>query len=361
MGFMDLFRRQREVGDHPPSETRAVQPGYTAALMAAREAWISGGSGLAELTGAVQASVSLWESGLSLADVTGTDLLDRRSMAICARALALRGECLFLIRGDRLVPCTDWDLSTRYGQPRAYRVGLPEIGGGRSETVLAGEVLHFRIGCDAVTPWAGSAPLARAKLSASLLQEITEALRDVFRDAPIGSQIIPVPEGSTEDMDAMRRSFRGNRGSALVIEGVAQATAAGMNPNLGQSPDQLSPQIDKTLADKLLTEAKGEVYSVFGILPGLMNESTTGPLVREAQRHLAQLVLQPVANLMAEEAGEKLGATVAIDVVRPMQAYDHGGKARAVATMLQAMATAKEAGLDAATVKDALQFIDWAD
>lgn len=43
------------------SETRAVQPGYTAALMAAREAWISGGSGLAELTRAVQASVSLCE------------------------------------------------------------------------------------------------------------------------------------------------------------------------------------------------------------------------------------------------------------------------------------------------------------
>ncbi len=360
MGFMDLFRRSIREGDRPNVETRAIQPGYTASLMAAREAWISGASGLGELTAAVQASVSLWESGLSLADVTGTDLLDRRSMAICARALALRGECLFLIR-DRLIPATDWDLSTRYGQPRAYRVGLPEIGGGRSETVLAGEVLHFRIGCDAVTPWAGSAPLARAKLSASLLDEITMALRDVFRDAPIGSQIIPVPEGSAEDMALMRRSFRGNRGASLVIEGVAQATAAGMNPNIGQKPDQLSPDLSRTLADTLLTQAKGEIYNVFGILPGLTNPATTGPMVREAQRHLAQLVLQPIANLMAEEATEKLGAPVAIDVVRPMQAYDHGGKARALSTMLQAMATAKEAGLDPATVKDALQFIDWAD
>jgi hypothetical protein len=308
----------------------------------------------------VQASVSLWESGLSLADVTGTDLLDRRVMAICARALALRGECVFLIR-DRLVPVTDWDVSTRYGVPRAYRVGLPEIGGGRSETVLAAEVLHFRIGCDATTPWAGSAPLARAKLSAGLLEEITTALRDVFRDAPIGSQIIPVPEGSTEDMAEMRRSFRGNRGASLVIEGVAQATAAGMNPNLGQSPDQLSPQLDKTLADKLLTEAKGEIYSLFGILPGLTNPATTGPLVREAQRHLAQLVLQPIANLMAEAATEKLGGTVTLDVVRPMQAMDHGGKAWAFATMLQAMAQAKQAGLNDATVKDALTFFDWAE
>lgn len=353
MGLMDMFRRKQ-------IEARAAQPGYTAALMAAREAWISGGSGLAELTSAVQASVSLWESGLSLADVTGTDLLDRRSMAICARALALRGECLFLIR-DRLIPATDWDLSTRYGQPRAYRVGLPEIGGGRSETVLAPEVLHFRIGCDAVTPWAGSAPLARAKLSASLLDEITMALRDVFRDAPIGSQIIPVPEGSAEDMDLMRRSFRGNRGASLVIEGTAQATAAGMNPNIGKSPDQLSPDLSRTLADTLLTQAKGEIYNVFGILPGLTNPATTGPLVREAQRHLAQLVLQPIANLMAEEATDKLGEAVTIDVVRPMQAFDHGGKARAFATMLGALTEAKAAGLDLATIKDAESFIDWAD
>ena len=353
MGLLSFFTRKTD-----PVETRAIQPGYTSALMAAREAWISGASGLGELTAAVQTSVSLWESGLSLADVTGTDLLTRRDMALCARSLALRGECLFLIR-DRLVPCTDWDLSTRYGQPRAYRVGLPEIGGGRSETVLAGEVLHFRIGCDAVTPWAGSAPLARAKLSAQLLDEITTALRDVFRDSPLGSLIVPVPEGSAEDMEGLRRSFRGNRGAALVIEGVAQATAAGMNPNLGKSPDQLSPDLSRTLADRLLAEAKAEVFGVFGILPGLHNPATTGPLVREAQRHLAQLVLQPIANLMAEEATEKLGAPVAIDVVRPMQAFDHGGKARALGAMLQAYATAKEAGLDGATLQDAMTFIDW--
>lgn len=42
-----------------------------------------------------------------------------------------------------------------------------------------------------------------------------------------------------------------------------------------------------------------------------------------------------------------------------MQAFDHGGKARAFGAMLQAYATAKEAGLDGATLNDALQFVDW--
>lgn len=353
MGMLDIFRRK-------PVETRSVPVGYTAALMAARESWISGHAGLAEITAAVQTSVSLWESGLALADVTGTDLLTRRTMAMTARSLALRGEAVFLI-ADRLAPVTDWDMSTRFGEPRAYRVGIPEIGGGRSQTVLAAEVLHFRIGVDPSTPWAGSAPLRRARLSAELLEEVETALRDVFREAPLGSQIVPVPEGTADDMAAMRAGFRGRRGATLVIEGVAQSVGAGMHPQLGKSPDQLSPDLQRTLADKLLNSAKGEVYGVFGVLPGLVNPATTGPLVREAQRHLAQLVLQPIANIMAEEVTDKIGSDVAIDVVRPMQAFDHGGKARAVSTMLQAMATAKEAGLDPATVKDAMQFIDWAE
>lgn len=352
MTILDLFRRKPEV------ETRSTGTGYTAALMAAREGWLAGGSGLGELTGAVQTAVSLWEAGLSLADVKGTDLLTKRSLALVARALALRGEAVFLIR-DGLVPAVDWDLTTRDGVPHAYRLGIPEIGGGRRETALAGEVLHFRIGCDLATPWAGSSPLARARLSAQTLAEIEAALRDVFRDAPIGSLIVPLPEGSAEDMEAMRAAFRGRRGSTLVIEGVAQATAAGMNPNIGQKPDQLSPDLDRTLADKLLTDARGAIFGVYGILPGLHNPATTGPLVREAQRHLAQLTLQPIADLIAEEASEKLGAAVSLDVVRPMQAFDHGGKARAFGAMLQAYAVAKEAGLDGSTLADALEFIDW--
>lgn len=353
MGLIDLFRRK-------PVETRSSGTGYTAQIMAARQSFITGASGLGELTSAVQSCVTLWEGGLSLADVKGTDLLTRRALAITARALALRGEAVFLIR-DKLIPASDWDMTTRNGDPRSYRLQISEAGGGRSEIALAGEVLHFRIGSDAVMPWAGSAPLRRSQLSAQLLAEVETAIRDVFRDSPLGSQIVPVPEGSADDMDGLRRSFIGRRGSAIVIEGVAQAVGAGMHPQLGKGPDQLSPDLSRTLADKFLTEAKGAIYSAFGILPGLQNPATTGPMVREAQRHLAQLILQPIAGQMAEEASEKLGGPVRIDVVRPMQAFDAGGKARALSTMVAALAQAKEAGIEGATLQDALAFIDWAD
>lgn len=353
MGFMDLFKRK-------PVEVRSSGTGYTAQIIAARNSYITGASGLGELTGAVQACVSLWEGGLGLADVKGTDLLTRRALALTARGLALRGEAVFLIR-DRLIPASDWEVTTRDGEPRSYRLQVAEAGGPRSEIALAGEVLHFRIGSDPVTPWAGTAPLRRAQLSAQLLHEIESAMRDVFRDAPMGSQIVPVPEGSADDMAGLRSGFRGRRGAALVIEGVAHAVGAGMHPQLGKSPDQLSPDLSRTLADKMLIEAKGAIYGVFGVLPGLFVQNAQGPLVREAQRHLAQLVLQPMALLIAEEMTAKLGSAVMIDVVRPMQAFDAGGKARALSTMVQALAQAKESGIEGATLQDALSFIDWAE
>lgn len=358
MGLMDIFRRPS--ANLPKVENRSSGTGYTAQVLAARAAYITGASGLGELTGAVQACLSLWEGGLGLADVKGTDMLSRRALALTARGLALRGEAVFLI-SDRLIPASDWEVTTQDGEPRSYRLQVSEAGGPRSLIALAGEVIHFRIGSDATTPWAGTAPLRRAQLSAQLLHEIESALRDTFRDAPFGSQIVPVPEGSSDDMAALRAGFRGRRGAALVVEGVAAATAAGMHPQLGKSPDQLSPDLSRTLADRLLIEAKGAIYSTFGVLPGLFVPNAQGPLVREAQRVLAQLVLQPMALLMAEECTAKLGTEVLIDVVRPMQAYDMGGKARALATMVQALAQAKEAGIEGATLQDALSFIDWSD
>jgi hypothetical protein len=352
LSMFGLFKRK-------PVETRSTGTGYTAAIMAARESYISGASGVGELTAAVQGCVSLWEGAFALADVSGTDLINRRSLAIAARSVALRGEAVFLIRPDGLVPCSDWDLSTRDGIPRAYRVTVAEAGGGRSETALAQEVLHFRAGVDPVAPWTGQAPLRRAAITASLLNEVETALRDVYRDAPLGSQIVPLPDSSAEDMATMRGAFRGRRGSTLVIEGVAQATAAGMNPQIGQRPDQISPDLSKSMTAETLDAARDAVCMAFGVLPGLHNRATTGPMVREAQRHLAGWTLQPLAMLWGEEASAKLGVDVMIDVMRPVQAFDAGGRARALSAIIQALATAKAAGIAPGDVNAALSLVNW--
>lgn len=342
------FKRQ-------PQETRSAASGFTAEIVAARESYISGRRGIAELSATAQGCISLWEHGLSMADVDGTDLLGRQEMALLGRSLALRGEAVFLIR-DRLIPCSDWDLRTRNSIPTAYRVSVSETGGGRTETALAGEVLHIRIGCDAAAPYYGTAPLKRSSLTAGLLNALEVALTDVYENAPIGSQIVHAPENDSGDAEAMRGAFRGRRGLVTIFEGAAHAVAAGMHPNSGKAPDDLTPNLEKAMTKESMAAARDGISNAFGVLPGLANPSTTGPMVREAQRHLAQWVLQPIAAQIAEEATAKLGGKIKLDVMRPLQAFDAGGRARSVTALIKALAEAKEAGIDP---NAALKLVDW--
>lgn len=340
-------------------ETRAFSTGYTAAVIGARQSYISGQSGIGELTATVQSCVSLWEGGLSLADVEGTDLLDRRTLALAARALALRGEAVFLIRDDGLAPCSDWDLSTRNGRPNAYRVSISEAGGGRTETALAGEVLHFKIGSDVVAPWTGEAPLRRAQLTAGMLHSIETALSEVYEFAPLGSSIVPFPESPDVDMETLARGFRGNRGKVVLRESVSVTAAGGPAPAADWRPNDVSPDLSRSMTKETLSAARDAISMAFGILPAMHSSATTGPMVREGQRHLAQWQLQPLASLIAEECTGKLGDPVKLDVMQPLQAFDAGGRARAFSAMVGALAVAKGAGIDQVEVEKALHLVDW--
>lgn len=341
----------------PDLEQRSAMSDFTAELMSARESYIGGRRGIAELTGTVQSCVSLWEGGLSLADVEGTPLLTRRILAMAGRSLALRGEAVFLIRDTgAVVPCSDWDLSTRDGVPRAYRLSISEAGGGTTQTALAAEVLHFRTGVDIITPWAGQAPLKRAQMTAGTLNAIENALSEVYENAPLGSQIVPFPESPDVDLNNIGRDFKGARGKVLLRESVAVTAAGGPVPQTDWKPQDVTPDLSKAMTRESLSAAQGSILSVFGVLPGLLSPATTGPMVREAQRHLAQWALAPLAATMAEECTEKLGTPVKLDVMRPLQAYDAGGRARAAMGVVQALAAAKEAGVDAET---ALKLVDW--
>ena len=63
-----------------------------------------------------------------------------------------------------------------------------------------------------------------------------------------------------------------------------------------------------------------------------------------------------MAELLAAEAEAKIGGRVRIDVMRPMQAFDAGGRARAMSAIIGALAEAKAAGIDPAL---ALHLTDW--
>lgn len=339
-------------------EKRASASGFTAEIIAARESFISGRRGIGELTATAQSCISLWESGLSIADVTGTEFLRPSDLSMIARALALRGEYVGLIASDRLLPASDWDIRTQDGVPVAYRLSISEADGGRTLTVLAPEVLHIRIGVDVAAPWAGQAPLRRASLTAGLLHAVEDALREIFENAPMGSQVLPFPESAETDNERLSRGFRGRRGSVLLRESVNVTAAGGPTPQTDWKPCGLSPDLSKSMTAETLAANRESICAVYGVLPALFHRQTTGPLVREAQRHLAQWVLQPIAETIVEEASEKLGGAIDLDCISPLQAFDHGGRARAFGAMIDALAAAKAAGLSPAETAFALKFID---
>lgn len=351
--MFDFLKRKK-----PEVETRSVaQGGFTGQVMALRESWLAGHSGLGDLTAAVQSCVSLWEGALAASDVTGADgLLTRSVMAQTARALALRGEALWFIGDAGLLPVSDYTYSTRQGVMRAYRLTIPDAGGAYSVNALAGEVLHFKIGVDAVNPWQGTSPLRRASLTAELLHVLETTLAEVYSNAPIGSQVVPFPESPGTDLETLGRGFAGRRGRVLLRESVNVAAAGGPVPAADWKPQSLTPNLADSMATQNLAAARGAILNAYGVLPGLVEPSTTGPLIREAQRHLAGWTLQPAALLMAEEASAKLGGKVEIDVMRPVQAYDVSGRARAMATLIQGLAQAKEAGIDPDA---ALRLVNW--
>ena len=66
-----------------------------------------------------------------------------------------------------------------------------------------------------------------------------------------------------------------------------------------------------------------------------------------------------MAMLLAEEASAKLGVEVMIDVMRPVQAFDVGGRARALSTIIEAMARAKELKLSPDEMNTALTLVNW--
>jgi len=342
-----LFRR----------ETRAASAGgFTAEVIAARDSYITGRRGIGELTAAVQGCVGYWENGLALADVQGSSLLRPETLALTARALAIRGEAVFLIRDDRLIPAYDWTLTTRDGEPVAYQLSISDSGGGRSVTALAGEVLHVVIGSDPATPWAGTSPLRRAHVTAELLHAVEAALGEVFQDAPLGSQVVPYPESPDVNRETLARSFKGKRGGVLLRESTAVTAAGGPAPQADWRPSDLSPDLSRTMGVETLSAARNAICHAYGVLPSVMEPAAAGPAVREAQRHLAQWTLAPVARRVEAEAADKLGASLTIDVMQPLQAFDAGGRARAAKGMVDALATAREAGLSDEAVAAVAKF-----
>ena len=115
--MFNLFKRKAE----PAPETRAAQDGFTGQVMALRENWLSGQTGLADLTATVQAAVGLWEGALAASHVDGTDLTDAGCHGAGGAFLGAAGRVLVVCFGQWFAACT----GLRFQHGKRQDQGLP--------------------------------------------------------------------------------------------------------------------------------------------------------------------------------------------------------------------------------------------
>src|SRR5258708_2403265 len=244
---------QRPGGNNAP-QTRSATSGFTRDYLLDRYAFISGRAGLAEMTAVVQGAVGYWERGFSSAAVTGTSLLTRHTLSMIGRSLALRGESVWWISDLGLIPASNWQLSTQYGTPIAYRLVIPEIGGGQAPIYkLAGDVLHFKIGVEQTQPWLGRSPLRQSAVTTQIIESLETALGELFRDCALGSSIVPFGEAKEIDLQKLGESFRSRRGNIMLRESVQVSSAGGPAPNTNDwQPNSLSPDLSKSVTNDTL-------------------------------------------------------------------------------------------------------------
>ena len=332
--------------------------GYTADIISARHQFFSGARSVAEATATVEACAALWERAFAVADVADRwrSIVSPGCLGLIARALAIRGQFVALIdaRGGEiaLTPATDWDVSTRGGEPVAYRLQIPEAGGGHQVEALAGEVIDIAINRDVVTPWHGVSPLRKARISADLLASIESGLQDVL-GSPWGAQILPTPKLAskqvTEIQDFVHR-IRSRAGGFFALESAQTMSGTAQSPHGDWDRKNLSPDIRGMELPGNWEAVRNSIMAAFGIPPILFSSMAQSAALREAQRHAVLWTLAPVAKVASSELGLKLGdPDLALDLVTPLQAADSAGRARAVNVLTSS-------GM---SLNDALDLVGW--
>ena len=314
---------------------------------------VAGGGRLADPTQTAAAAIAalLYSSALASGDWAPDGILrsalDRRYMAMLGRDLVLRGEAVAEIvvsmDGLRLRPASSWTILGTGTDPGEWTYQLwfnGPSGARRSAFLPAAAVLHFRRGEVSRAPWRGVSPLASAGLSARALAEVEGMIGDEASGAR--GYVLPVPANPDPDdeddpLAELRRDMGGLRGQLTVTETTAGGWGEGRiaAPTTDYKPVRIGgawpQQVEQTRAGIMPT-----VLSAAGIPPSLADPRSDGTSKRESYRFFLHATVQPLAEVIAEEAAAKLDVPGAALTFTRLSAGDVAGRARSVRSLVDA-------------------------
>ena len=241
------------------------------------------------------------------------EALTPATLALASSLLVRRGECVFVrYHGQpvRLIPVSGPPNVTGGWNPDSwlYDVSLAAPSGSDQVVVRRAEVLHVLTDPDPVRPWQGASPAAgglgalASRAGRALLGELSTP----------AARLIPAPEGVTDaDKSGMRDAILQNRGRVsfptTMAKGMSQGTQAAPAGDWRQvriGPEPTAAQVQAT------TDVEARLSAALGLHPSAMNPAATAASIREARRQLQIDVVEPLAALVASDAGRLFGAPV---------------------------------------------------
>ena len=333
---------------------------YTDILVSALLQQSRGETISARALGSQEIAAGIISRALSLATVTGDrGLLTTRVLAEAARDLIVNGEALYKLDVDpltgavRLLRATSYSVYGADPDPATWRYNLSLYGPTQSRMVdaTADEVLHVRYATLTGYPWRGLSPLRLASATGALTARLTEALGQESSVAV--ARIIPMPAGQSAAVSNAIRNLITQPESGRIV--LPETTKAGGGASMGSAPtrdyraDRIgfeAPASEEQLYRTLLMEIGAICGCPWPLMPG---SGAAGPAIREAQRELLTGTVQPLGDLIVEEAARVLETPVTI-THHKLAAADVAARARGVHILTQA-------GIDRGR---ALELVGWA-
>ena len=333
---------------------------YTDILVSALLQQSRGETISARALGSQEIAAGIVSRAVSVSTPTGDrGVLTTRVLAEAARDLIVNGEALYKLDVDpltgavRLLRATSYSVYGADPDPSTWFYDLSLFGPTSSRMVKcsAAEVLHVRYATLTGYPWRGLSPLRLASATGALSARLTDALG---QEAAVAvARIIPMPQGQSAAVSNAIRNLITQPESGRIV--LPETTHAGGGAGMGSAPtrdyraDRLgfeAPASEEQLYRTLLMEVGAICGVPWPLMPG---SGAAGPAIREAQRELLTGTVQPLSDLVAEEASRVLESTVTI-THHKLAAADVSARARGVHILTQA-------GIDSGR---ALELVGWA-
>ena len=318
------------------TEIRAAG-GYTDLILAGIDHTVRGTDADTQVTGALEVSAGMWARALAAAEVKGTDALTRRVRHRIGRDIIRGGESVFEVVTENgraeLAPVAYWEVLAGW----RYKLETTEPPGDTTAKVVARErVAHFLWSESLREPWRGVAPLAAASKLGVLAARVEAKLAEDL--ATPTAHLVPIPcDGGSPKLDELKGDIGKARGAAVLLEGTTGGWEETRN-QAGTRNDWKAQRLGPEIPDGLRETWKDVLMAVgnaCGIPSGLLDPSADGTAQREAYRRWIMASVQPVADMVAEVAGEALDTEITVQF-NSLHAQDITGRSNAMSKLVTA-------------------------